>query len=73
MWCLRMRWCEQCFHLTRGGTLKEVPAISDEVMLFHTADSAKQYLRYAMGLQDEGDVYPAYVGITARRTAKKEV
>lgn len=73
MWCLRMRWCEQCFHLTRGGTLKELPATSDEVMLFRTADSAKQYLRYAMGLQVEGDVYPAYVGNTALLTVNKEV
>lgn len=60
MWCLRMRWYDQCFHLTKDCRVEEVPADSDKVRLFHSEDSARQFIQYGLGVVC--DLYPAYVG-----------
>lgn len=71
MWCLRLRWFDQCFHLTVGNRIEEIPATDERVRLFRSGDSARQFLKHALG-SEFCDLYPAYVGNTALLTARQE-
>lgn len=65
MWCLRFRWSDETWHLTKSDNVELVQATDSRVRLFPTEEAARQYLRYAFGVKC--DLYPAYVGKPALR------